>query len=64
MGITSQIHTTHNTTAPRGLLTLAFSATLTIGLYDGATGVLLPSLQSFYHVGKGVERVEIRGGDR
>lgn len=40
--------------APHGLLALAFSATLTIGLYDGATGVLLPSLQAFYHVGKGV----------
>ncbi len=38
---------------PRGPITLAFATTLVIGASDGATGVLLPSLQRYYGVGKG-----------
>jgi len=38
---------------PRGPIALAFATTLVIGASDGATGVLLPSLQRDYGVGKG-----------
>lgn len=39
---------------PHGQIALAFAATFVIGASDGATGVLLPSLQAFYHVPKGI----------
>jgi len=39
---------------PRGPIMLAFATTLAIGASDGATGVLLPSLQRYYGVGKGI----------
>ncbi len=49
-----QQHATTPRPRIRRQLALAFGAFILLGATDGATGVLLPSLQAYYHVSKGV----------